>query len=167
MAGLYCDYLAQEQQSPTNMLGAILKQLFTRNKIPEPVRQAFHDEKSVQLSDLVKILKATIALLPGVFICIDALDECLPKNRLRLLDSLQQIVSASPTTRVFLTGRPHVRGEIRRYFSEAIMIPIIPTIKDIGRYLKMRLGEDATPSAMDNNLRAEIMRVIPRNISGM
>jgi len=55
------------------------------------VRDAFYKEKrvlggpTVQLSDLVKILKKTVALLPGVLICIDAFDECLPKNRLKLL----------------------------------------------------------------------------------
>ena len=47
------------------------------------------------------------------------------------------------------------------------MIPIIPTIDDIERYLEMRLGRDTTPSVMDDNLRAEIMRVIPKKISQM
>jgi len=173
VAGLYCDYLAQEQQSTTNMLGAILKQVFARDGIPKPVRQAFREGKNVlggraaQLLDLVEFLKATIALLPGVFICIDALDECLPKSRLKLLESLQEIVKVSPTTRIFLTGRPHVQDEIKRYFPEAIMIPVIPTIEDIGRYLDVRLTEDTTPGAMDGDLRAEILRVIPRKISQM
>jgi len=173
VAGLYCDYLDQEQQSTTNMLGAILIQLFARDGIPEPVRQAFHDEKmvlggrAVRLSDLLGILKATIALLSGVFICIDALDECPSKNRPKLLESLQEIVKASPTTRVFLTGRPHVQDEVRRYFPGAIMIPIITPIEDIKRYLSMRLGEDTTAGAMDSNLRAEIMKVIPGKISQM
>ena len=115
----------------------------------------------------MKILKRVIASLPEVFVCIDGLDECLAKNRRELLDSLQDIVRASPTTRVFLSGRPHIRDEIKRYFPEAIMIPIIPTIDDIERYLEMRLGRDTTPSAMDDNLRAEIMTVIPTKISQM
>ena len=173
VAGLYCDYLAQGQQSTTNMLGAILRQLLARDGIPGPVRQAFRKERrelggrAVQLLGLVKMLKTTIALLPEVFICIDGLDECLPKNRQELLESLQEIVQASPATRVFLSGRPHIRDEIGGYFAEAIMIAIIPTIGDIERYLEMRLDQDTTPSAMDDNLRAEIMRVIPRRISQM
>ena len=47
------------------------------------------------------------------------------------------------------------------------MIPVIPTIRDIKRYLEMRLDRDTTPGAMDDNLRAEIMRVIPGTISQM
>ena len=173
MASLYCDFLYEEKHSATNILGAILKQLFARDVIPEPVRQALHEKmvlgggRPVQLSDLVEMLKATIALLPGVFICIDGLDECLQKNRLQLLESLQEIIRASPITRVFLTGEPHVRDDIERYFPEAITIPITPTIRDIEMYLKMRLDQDPTPTAMDDILRADIMRVIPQNISQM
>ena len=173
VAGLYCDYLAQEQQSATNMLGAILKQLLERDGIPEPLRQIFHKEKrgfggrAVQLSDLVELLKAALTSLPEVFICIDGLDECLQNSRLELLESLHEIVRVSRTTRVFLSGRPHIRDEVKRYFTRAVMIVVIPTIRDIERYLEMRLDRDPTPSAMDDNLRAEIMRVIPRNISQM
>ena len=173
MGGLYCDYLAQEQQSATNMLGAILKQLLERDGFPQPVRQAFCEEKrgfggrAVRLSDLVKMIKAAIASLPGVFICIDGLDECLPNNRGELLESLQGIVQSSPTTRVFLSGRPHIRDEITRYFPEAVMIAVIPTTADIRRYLQMRLDRDSTPSAMDGDLKALIMSVIPGNISQM
>ena len=173
VAGLYCDYLAHEQQSATNMLGAIFKQLLERDGIPEPLRQVFRKEKrgfggrAVQLLDLVKMLKTTIASLPEVFICIDGLDECLPKNRRELLESLQDIARASPTTRIFLSGRPHIRDEIRGYFIKAIVIAVIPTIRDIKRYLEMRLDKDPTPGAMDGNLKAEIMKVIPRKISQM
>ena len=173
VAGLYCDYLAQEQQSATNMLGTILKQILERDGIPESLRGVFRAGKrgfggrAVQLPDLVEILKATIASLPEVFICIDGLDECLQKNRRELLESLQEIVRASPTSRVFLSGRPHIRDEVRRYFTTATMIVVIPTIGDIERYLEMRLDRDPTPSAMDDDLRAEIMRVVPRRISQM
>ena len=173
VAGLYCDYLAREEQSAVNMLGAILKQLLERDGIPELVRRVFLEGKrgfggrALQLADLVEILKRTIAPLPEVFICIDGLDECLPKNRRELLESLQGIVRASPTTRMFLSGRPHVRDEIKGFFPAAIMIAIIPTILDIERYLEMRLDRDTAPNAMDDNLRAEILRVIPRKISQM
>jgi len=173
VAGLYCDYLAQEEQSAVNMLGAILKQLLERDEIPGTLRQGFRKEKrgfggrAVKLSDLVKILKATVASLPEVFICIDALDECLPDNRSKLLESLRDIVRASPTMRVFLSGRPHIGDEVKRYFSEAIMIPVIPTVQDIEKYLEMRLARDTTPNAMDCILRAEIIEVIPRRFSQM
>ena len=173
VAGLYCDYLAQDEQSATNMLGAVLNQLLARDGIPGLVRQAFQKGKrglggrAVQLSDMVKMLKRTITLLPKVFICIDGLDECLPRNRQELLEALQDIVWASLTSRVFLSGRPHVRDEIQRYFTTAIMIRLNTTVGDIERYLKKRLDRDTIPSAMDAKSRAEILWVIPRKISQM
>ena len=103
MAGLYCDYLAQEEQSVINMLGAILNQLLERDGVPEPLREAFRKEKrgfggwAVKLPDLVKILKTTIASLPEVFFYIDGLDESLPRNRRELLGSLKEIVGADHT----------------------------------------------------------------------
>ena len=173
VAGLYCDYLAQKEQSATNMLGAILKQLLERDGIPEPLREIYRSEKrglggrAVQLLDLIGMVKTTITSLSEVYICIDGLDECLPNNRRELLEPLREILRASPTTRVFLSGRPHVRDEVKRYFTGATMIAVTPTIGDIERYLEMRLDRDPTPSAMDGNLRAEILRVIPRKISQM
>ena len=89
--GLYCDFLAQQGQSATNMVGAMLKQLATRGGITEYIREAFQKAKkefggrSLLLPDMVEILKKTIASLPRLFICIDALDECTPKHRRELL----------------------------------------------------------------------------------
>ena len=173
VAGLYCDYLAHEQQSATNVLGAILKQLLERDGIPESLRDGFRAGKrgfggrAVQLPDLVKILKTTIASLPEVFICVDGLDECLQKNRQELLESLRDIARASPAARVFLSGRPHIRDEVKKYFAGATTIAVIPKTGDIKKYLEMRLDRDPIPSAMDDNLRVEIMRVILRKISQM
>ena len=156
-----------------NVLGAILNQLLERDGIPEPVRQAFREGKrgfggrAVQLSDMVKILIKTISSLREVFICIDGLDECLPKNRQGLLESLQDILQVSPTTRVFISGRPHVQDEIKRYFTAVVMILLTPTIGDIVRFLKRRLDQDIIPRAMDDNLRAEIMSIIPIKIFPM
>ena len=173
VVGLYCDFLAQQEQSTASMLGAILKQLASRGGIPEHIREAFQKAKKefggrgLRLPDLVGILRRTIAPLERVFICIDALDESAPKHRRELLESLREIVRASPNIRIFLTGRSHVDDEIMQLFSEAVRIPISPTQEDIESYLEMRLDSDTDPRAMNDELRADIMRVIPAKISEM
>jgi len=116
---------------------------------------------------MVDILKKTITSLPRLFICIDALDECTPKHRRELIESLRQIVRVSPGTRVFLTGRPHIGDEIGGCFSEVLRIPLSPTTGDIKSYLEMRLNNDSVPNAMDNELREDIMRILPANILEM
>jgi len=155
------------------MLGAILKQLVSRGGIPGHVREAFQKAKKefggrgLLLSDMIEILKKVIAALPRLFICIDALDESTAKHRRELLESLRETVRVSPNARIFLTGRPHIDHEIAKSFSGAVRIPISPTHGDILSYLEMRLDADTDPNAMDDALRADIMRIIPEKISEM
>ena len=173
VACLYCDFLAQQEQTITSMMGVILKQLVGGGEIPIYVRKAFQEGqkeiggRGLLLADLVGMLRTAIASLPQVFICIDALDEYLPKNLPELLESLRDIVRESPTTRIFLTGRPHVGETIQRYFTKAVVVPITPNTDDIRYYLKMKLDRDEEPEAMDNDLRADIVKVILDRMSDM
>ena len=173
VVGLYCDFLAQQEQSTTAMLGAILKQLVSRGGIPEHIREVFEKSKKefggrgLRLPDMVEVLKKTIISLQRIFVCIDALDELAPKHRRELLESLQEIFRVSSNMGILLTGRPHIDDEIVEFFSGATRIPVSPTQGDIKSYLEMRLKGDTTPKAMDGELRADIMRVIPEKISEM
>ena len=167
VAWLYCDFLAHKEQSATAMLGAILKQLVSMQEIPENVRQTFRkfSDRGLRLPDIVGMLKATISLLPLNYICIDALDESAPKSRQELLGSLRDIVRESPSTRVLFTGRSHVEKEVKKYFTEVTTVPVSPTAGDIRAYLDARLNGDPEPYAMDDDLRKEIMRILPKMIS--
>ena len=168
VAWLYCDHGAQREQTVINMMGAILKRL-VGSEIPGDIRRAFQGERRPLLADLIRILKIAIALLPQVFICIDALDECLPETLADLLKSLQDIVRGSPKTRIFLTGRPHVREIIQNYFSEenreVVMVHVNPEPGDIKNYLECRLDKDADREAMSDDLREDIVRIILEKMS--
>ena len=173
VVGLYGDFLAQREQSTAGMLGAILKQLMSKGGIPKYIREAFQRDKGefggrgLRLPDMVEMLKKTVTSLERIFVCIDALDELAPAPRRGLLESLQEIVRVSPNILIFLTGRPHIDDEIVESFSKAVRIPISPTQDDIKNYLETKLKSDITPKAMDDQLRADIMRVIPEKISEM
>ena len=170
---LYCDYLAQQEKTTTNMVGAIRKQFVGRAEIPEDIREEFQKVKQKAggrrplLVDLMRMLRIAIASLPQIFICIDALDECLPKNLPELLESLRDTVRDSPRTRIFLTGRPRANEVIERYSPKAAAIPVSPNRDDIKSYLEMRLDRDDEPEAMDNGLRAHIMKIILDKMSDM
>ena len=174
VACLYFDFAAQKEQSPASMLGAVLKQIVSGlEKVPKGIAQAYEKQKKViggrgpQLDEIVKMLQATADERP-TFICIDALDECVAKYRVKLLDSLNQILQRSPGTRVFVTGRPHIQAEVgNRLSGRVITIRITPRKLDIISYLHTRLDEDTRPDAMDNSLKADILRKIPEDISEM
>ena len=173
VTGLYYDFLAQQEQTITNVLGAILKQLVGRGEIPKSIREAFQEGKKelggrgLLHADLMGMLRIATAPPRRVFICIDALDECLPKHLPDLLQSLRDIIRESPSIRIFFTGRPHVQEDIQRYFAKMVVIPVSPNRDDIRNYLEMKLGRDATPEAMSDDLRADILRIILENICDM
>jgi len=174
VACLYFDFAAQKEQSSASMLGAVLKQVVGGlEKVPEGIVQAYEDQKKViggrepQLDDIVKMLQ-TIAGERSTFICIDALDECVAKYRVKILDSLNLILQRSLGARVFVTGRPHIQAEVGNRLSGRVMtIHITPRRNDIISYLHIRLDEDTRPDAMDSSLRADILKKIPEDISEM
>jgi len=145
----YFDYAMRKEQSAINMLGSLLKQLVSRfEPIPDAIVQEFQDQKKViggrglQISEILEMFQ-TIAAGVRTFICIDALDECAPEHRVLVLDSLGQILQGSPNTRIFLTGRAHVRCEIKkRLDGAAVFISIEPTEDDVLRYLHEKLRND-------------------------
>ena len=62
VACLYCDFLAQPEQTTSSMMGVILKQLVDRGDIPIYLREAFQEGRKeiggrgFLLSDLMRML---------------------------------------------------------------------------------------------------------------
>jgi len=172
VAMFYCDY-NQQEQTAINIMGAILKQLLVREEEVEGVRKEFQKAKEkvggrgLRLPDIVRILKQALTTLPRVFICIDALDECLHEHLLELLELLKDILRESPKTRIFLTGRPQVEAEVKGYFATGVTVPISPKTHDVKIYLEKELEKDPERGAMSDDLRADILRIIPEKISEM
>jgi len=164
----YFDFAARNEQSPANMLGSLLRQLVSGlEKIPEAVVQGFQKQKKgiggmgLQVPGVLKMFQAVTAT-KRMFICVDALDECVPEHRVVVLESLRQILQWSPNTRLFMTGRPQVRSEVEKRLGGAVVfISIQPTEDGVIRYLRDKLRKDTTPEIMSSTLEAEIVRTIP------
>ena len=174
VACFYFDFAVQKDQSPESTMGALLKQVVGGlQEIPEEISRAYQEQKKAlggrgpRLSDIVKMLQTT-STQERTFICIDALDECVPEHRAKLLNSLNQILQKSSGTRIFVTGRPYIRPEIERRLSGRVTSLSISTKRDdIIRYLHSRLEEDTIPDAMESSLEADILKKIPKDISEM
>ena len=170
----YFDFAAREEHSATGMLGSLLQQIVGgMERIPEEILRALRDQKRaiggrrLRLVDIVKMLQLVTPSQP-TFMCIDALDECTGVQRVKLLDSLKQILEKSSHTRIFVTGRPHVRAEIEmRLAGRVISVSIRHSKDDIISYLRVRLRDDQAPDAMDEALEAEILEMIPETLSEM
>ena len=170
----YLDFAARKEQSVASILGSLLRQVVGgMEKVPEEVTEVFEEQRMAiggrgpRLPDIVKMLQ-TITSSLRIFVCIDALDECAAAHRVKLLNSLQQILKASPCARIFVAGRPHVRAEIeKRLAGRVICVSVGPNGDDIMEYLRLRLDEDETPDAMNESLEADILEKIPEKMSEM
>jgi len=168
VACFYFDFAARHEQSPVNILGSLLRQLVSGlEEIPEAVVRGFRNQRKVigdrglYVSGILKMFQ-TVTATKRTFICVDALDECVPEHRMVVLESLGQIVQGSGNTRIFVTGRSHIRSEVdRRLDGAATFILIEPTGDGIVNYLREKLRSDTTPEEMNSTLEANIIESIP------
>jgi len=170
----YFDFAARNEQTATSMLGSLLKQVISgMESVPVDILRVLQDQKKAvtggkpQLSNIGKMLQHIMSSRP-TFMIIDALDECTAVQRFPLFDSLKEIVDKSPDSRIFVTGRPHIRAEIERHLAgRVISVSLSPARKDIIRFIRVRLNKDETPDAMDESLETEILEKIPGSIPEM
>ena len=174
VAIFYFDFADPEEQPPAAILGSVLKQVVGgMDEVPERIAKAFRNREKViggqrpSLEEIVEFLQ-DITTAQRTFICLDGLDEYPPGYRVKLLDSLNQFFQKSPTVRIFLTGRPHIRGEIDKHLAgRTATRPITPARNDIIRFLRAKLREDTIPDAMDESLQEEIIKNILETVSEM
>jgi len=149
------------------MLGSLLRQLVSGlEEIPEAVVQGFRNQKKViggrrlQISGILRMFQA-VTTTKRTFICVDALDECVPEHRVVILESLGQIVQGSRNTRIFVTGRSHIQSEVERKLDGAVTFVLIePTREGIVKYLSEKLRNDTAPEMMSSTLEANIIESI-------
>ena len=164
----YFDFASRSEQSPVNMLGSLLKQVVSGQKeIPKAIVEEFQKEKSaiggrgLQIGGILNMFQ-TITATGRIFLCVDALDECVPEHRMMVLESLGQILRGSANTRLLMTGRPHVRSEVERELGGAAAFVFIRATEDgIRRFLREKLRKDTIPNVMSSGLEEDIMKSIP------
>ena len=163
----YFDFAAKEEQSPVVVLGSVLEQVVRElDEVPERIVNAFQGREEVignqriTVSEIVEFLK-DISSSRCVFICIDALDECQAGHRVKLLDSLNQILTESPGARIYLTGRPHIRTEVEEYLAGRLAsTSLLPAKDDITAFVRAKLREGTMQDTVDPRLEEDIIQDI-------
>ncbi|RPB19244.1 hypothetical protein L211DRAFT_794594, partial [Terfezia boudieri ATCC MYA-4762] len=170
---IYCDYRDKTNQNLLNIMGSILKQHLTvTTKIPDPIVDLLEslqkNGKRVMFEDMSQMLKFVIPQTVSHFLCIDALDELDPGSRLELLKALQ---TEFGSTRIFLTGRPHVASDVSRILQipSVDSIYITPNLIDLRAYLshKIELDQEMNPDDMNEQLKEEILDGVISKAQGM
>ena len=173
---LYCDYQAQKDQSAVNMIGGLLRQVaLGAPRIPDEIKCAFHESQreggqGLRLTDMVKLFVKAIGSTGLVYLCVDAVDEVLQQHRSEFLRALRQIIQDAPNVRIFLTGRPYIRGELDKHLTKGVyIIHIMVDQGDIIRYLSEKIDhdDDQDPDLMAEDLRGDIIKTMLEKVSEM
>ena len=172
---LYCDYQAQKDQSAVNIIGSLLSQIaLGATQIPSEIRRAFElkqrGRQALRLPEMLILLAKAVSSIERVYICFDAVDELLPENRSELLRALREIIEDASNIRLFLTGRPHIRGELDKYITEeAYIIHVVADQGDIARYIsrKMEDDDDQDPGLMPDDLKHDVVKTMLERASEM
>ena len=151
------------------MIGSLLRQIALR---AVGIQDAFDRSggKGLRLLEMRELFVKTIDSYERVYICVDAVDELLPQHRSEFLRALKHIIQEAPNTRLFLTGRPHIRGELDKHLTRgAHTMQIVPDQGDIARYLSRKMDEDddRDPDLMTENLKNDIMETMMEKTSEM
>jgi hypothetical protein len=139
VAFVYCDYQDQDNQTSSNMIASILRQLVAINPVfPKCVVDACEKHhgsgSSFALEELERTTLDVIKTIQRPDIVIDALDECdeLKHRRavLQFLDQLKRI----ETVHLFVTSRQHIH-DINSSFHTYPRIEIKAHNIDLQRYV--------------------------------
>ena len=143
-------------------------------RVPREINEAFDRAKRrldggiARLPEILNMLLCVLSSVPRAYICIDGLDEFPAEHRPKLLRALGEVIEDLPRTRLYLTGRPDIQDEVERCFTGGVQVRHIePPKEDIEGYLRMRLALDKHPDAMDEDLRVDIIRIVPKATSEM
>jgi NACHT domain. len=172
IAYLYCNFRRVEDQTVEQLIANLVKQLL-RNKFPPPtaVMDAYtrHEKHRSQplLSDLEEMFHdVTILYKDGVFVIVDALDECQMSDNVRskFIEALQRLQSRGTNVNLLATSRP--LPDIVEAFDGHSCLEIVAQKDDIERYMRNQMPNLRAVSK-DPDLQNEIISCIVSVADGM
>ena len=168
---IYCDYRKQQEQTPTNLLASILKQLLQhRILLPEIVKESYdrhvNSGTRPELEEIGAMLKVLLAEFRQAYVVVDALDELPASHQVRqiLLTNLRSLQKAHKIN-FMMTSRfiPQIDHEL----PASMVLDIRASNEDIKRYVYGHMS-DLTTSAQNNpKLQEAIANTIVDVADGM
>ncbi|KAK4066325.1 hypothetical protein Trihar35433_6752 [Trichoderma harzianum] len=166
----YCNFKSQDEQTAVKLMESLLKQLCSYQRSLPDVVKAVHKkhtgkkEKRPSLKDISNALQSVVSIYSKVFIALDALDECQPKERSLFLSELFGL-QARAEINIFATSRPIL--DIEKLFYGCQSIDIVASPDDIYKYIDGRISQ--FPDFVQHNLdlQEQIKVEISASVQGM
>ena len=171
IAYIFCNYKAQEEQTTTRLLAAILKQLVqARPSIPEPVSRLYEDHYSRKTRPLLKeifsALQNVVKSIARVYIIVDAVDECSDQDgtRSRLLAKLRDL-QREADVHLMATSR-HI-PDIENKFQLVPWLEVRASKADVKQYVEGHIHRLPRCIGRDDKLRTLVEDTIVEAVDGM
>lgn len=172
IASLFCDYKAQAEQTPLNLLSSVLEQLIrARPDLAQPVYTSLYknrtgDRSLLPIAELLSALRTCCSSHLMTYIIIDALDECTTKQNSRdtLIRELRAL-QVGTDVRLFFTSRPV--PDVTAYFLSSATLEVKAAREDVRRYIEGQMDQ-LPPCIRDNtNLQEDVLSRIIEAVDGM
>ncbi|KAK2805737.1 hypothetical protein FQN51_009240 [Onygenales sp. PD_10] len=140
---LYLDYADQQEQTLTNLLAGLLRQLaYSDSTIHDSVKTLYNNRTKAlrpTLKDISDALTSVTSNFETVFFIVDALDECQsPKCRKALMEELLRLQSQFEVN-IFITSRPDPKITQILRPSSTITKEIVASSTDLESYVSDEL----------------------------
>ncbi|KAI1298922.1 ankyrin repeat-containing domain protein [Xylaria venustula] len=175
-AFFYCDRNDEERREPLHVLKSYVRQLSTTVEKPSYMRpqllalckSRMLEASELSFDDCAAQLLESINLYEKTTLVLDALDECKPDSRRKIIKTIEGILSKSERpVKVFISSRPD--RDIRSSFLDKPNIEIQATHneEDIRKFVNEEIVNHGGWEDMSVDLQENIVTVLLNNSQGM
>jgi len=174
LAFIYCNHKENLAQSIEYFLGAIVRQLVERRQaIPEEVRSLYekHRRKETKPTrkEYVDLLRSLAQECSKVYVVIDALDECIDKNRRIIWNGLLSELKSSVSNLGLLCTSRDI-ADIASILTGSTRIEIRASEADIKAYVQAQLKSEESLLQIceqDLDLQNKVPQAVASKAEGM
>ena len=175
IAYFYCNRNEAVRRDPVAALKSFVRQLASPAKRPDAVYSKLQQMRielelkgsQMNVEHCRDILQQMANTYPQTTIVLDALDECDPETRWKLMTALDSLLESNNPVKVFISSRPDV--DIKAHFRNRPSIEIKATDNhfDIASFVRQEIVRHPRWNSMTSDLRREIEEILLSKSQGM
>ena len=125
IAFFFCQFDDADSLFARTIIGALIRQCLSADTLPQTVEAKMLDlfkSGSPDAEELEELFLDVVGASKTVKVLIDGLDECSRPARMVVLKLLSRLVSSQSMTKVFLSGRDSMIGDIAIVFETCVQL---------------------------------------------
>ena len=173
IAYIYCDYMAEANQTPRRLLDSLVKQLLEQScSIPDRIRDLYGSRRDriktqfSSLEDVSESLRSIAVTFEQVYIVVDALDE-LSQDGSVVQDFLSSLTALQDRSFVNLLLTSRDIPSIKRHVKSDMIVEMRASNEDVMKYVEGRIGKSRKLFARKKDLEQTVKDAIVSSVDGM